>query len=44
MSDMEELRKKLINDIVNMTDLSGCNPSVKDRIIAHINKRFGVDE
>lgn len=40
---INRLREKLIEDITNMTDLSGCNPSVNDRMIACINKRFGVE-
>jgi len=42
--DIDILRQKLIEDVRLMSGLSGCNPSVGERIVIHINKRFGVDE
>jgi len=41
--DINMLRKMIIWDINTMTDLSGCNPSVKERIVTKINQRFGYD-
>lgn len=41
--EVETLRRRLIEDIINMSDFSGCNSSVKERLIDCVNRRFGYE-